>query len=429
MPFPPELLLTPVVVGANPRSSSLAVRDKLFVDEGDVAGMLACLRETGVAEALVLSTCDRVEVLAVSDDPEHAARSIAGVLARRSGVPDEILRQHLFVLSGVDAVRHVFSVAASLDSTVIGEPHVLGQVKDGLEAARQAGTVGSALENLMQAAFAVAKRIRTQTAIGARPVSVAAVAHDLACGIHGALDRCIGLVLGGGELGEVIVRNLAAAGLARLIAMDPRPSRAESLARLLNCNTLPYADLARALADADIVIAALSARQAPITADMVRQALRARRGRPMFFVDTGVPGDIEPTVERFESAFLYDLDDLERVARTSRRYRESEADAARRIIDADVAQFVQRQAQRAAGPTLRALKLHLDAMRRSALADAGGDADRATRLLVNRLLHGPVRLLQDVAGRGPAAATELAHIERLLLDLFNAPHDRREDNE
>jgi glutamyl-tRNA reductase len=417
-----------LVVGANQRSASLTVRDQLFVEETAVPGFLAGLRRCGVDQAMIVSTCDRVEVQAIHDDHEAAVRCIVQCMAAHAGLPAEGLNGALYTLSGEAAVRHIFTVTASLDSLVIGEPYVLGQVKASHRAARDAGMTGNEIEAVLQAAYGAAKRVRTETAIGERPVSAAAAAVELARGVHGELDGCAGLLVGTGDMGELVAESLLTSGLGHLVVAHPRPARAEAVARALNCHVAPYEDLVRALADADILITALGSRRSILSPEMVKAALKSRRRRPMFLVDASIPGDVDAAVERLDDAFLYTLDDLEAVAMRGRESRRNEAQAARTIIEDEVAGFLRGRASRAAVPTLTALRRHFETARDAAIADAGGDAERATRLLINRLLHGPSEALRDIAARGSEGTDDLREVERALNRLFRlGDRDPEED--
>ncbi len=427
--------LVPIVVGASHRLSSLAVRDRLYVDEFAHAPFLEALRQAGIGQALLLSTCDRVEVQAMHPDPRAATGLIGDLLARHGGFVAAEIEDQLYRFTEDTALRHIFSVASALESTVIGEPHVLGQLKDSHRAARAAGLVGSELETLMQRAFAVGKRVRTETTIGEGPVSIAAAAIDLARGVHGDLAPLSGLMIVTVELGSLLAEALRTAGLGRLFVTDSRAARAEALARGLHCHVLPMEGLADALERADITLGALGSRTPVVDAAMARAALKRRRNRPMVFVDTAVPGDIDPLADRLDGVFLYTLDELERVARNGRIAREAVVEAARRIVDEAVDAFRHERAERAAVPALVRLRAHFERVRRGALADCGGDPERATQLLVNRLLHGPSLQLRHIAGQHadllatgagtmpPAEAgadPELARIEDLLDRLFGS---------
>ncbi|MBI5165807.1 MAG: glutamyl-tRNA reductase [Magnetospirillum sp.] len=403
-----------VIVGANHRSASLSLRDVLFVDDAAAPGVLAQLKAAGIAEAVVLSTCDRVEVWAAADDRSHAAGGVAESFAARAGLARGALSGPLTVLEGGEALRHAFLVTSSLDSLVVGEPHVAGQVKDAHRLGREAATCGPTLDAVLQAAFAAATRVRTDTAIGEGPVSIAAAAVQLARDLHGDLAKCRGLLVGAGDMGELVAESLLAAGLSWLSVTAPRASRAESLAQSLNAHVVAFEDLKEALVGADVVLAAVGSRNVTLSADMVTQALRQRRRKPIFLVDAAIPGDIEPAVNRVDGAFLYDLGDLERVALEGRATREQAARAARAIVEEDVAAFLRGRAERTAVPAIVALRSRFEAEREAVLAEAGGDAAEATRLLVNRLLHAPSEAMKGVAADG----AEWAAMEKAIRALF-----------
>lgn len=281
--------------------------------------------------------------------------------------------------------------------------------------------VGGELETVMQGAYASAKRVRTETAIGRRPVSIASAAVELALDLHGDLGRCRGLLIGTGEMGELIAEALRTAGLSELSVSHPVPERAERLARALDCHEAPFAALDDALAAADVVVCALGTRQAVIDADRVRLALRARRNRPVFLVDAAFPGDVDAAIEKIDSAFRYTLEDLERIALESRSRREEEATDAWRIVDEELEAFMVGSAERAAAPVLNALRRRFEDTRAQALADAGGDAEKATRLLVSRLLHDPSRFLRSLAANGKSG--EMTSIGSALQRVFSLPSD------
>ena len=402
------------VIGANHRSASLSLRDALFVDDATAPALLAELKAEGLDEAVVLSTCDRVEIWAVTDDPARATLQATTALAGRAGLAPTALGPHLYSLVGIEAVRHAFAVTASLDSLVIGEPHVFGQVKAALKLARDAGLGSGDLDTVMQAAFAAGKRVRAETAIGEGPVSIAAAAVQLARDLHGDLADCRALLVGGGDMGELVAEALLAAGLNWLAVTAPRQSRAEAVAEALNGHVIPFDSLKDALADADIVLASVGGRNLVVCADAVTAALKKRRRKPVFLVDAAIPGDIEPAVNRVDGAFLYDLADLEKVALQGRATREQAARAAREIVDDEASAFARGRAARAAVPALVALRGRFEEMREAVLAEAGGDAAEATRLLVNRLLHAPSEEMKGVAAEG----AEWRTMEKTLKKLF-----------
>jgi glutamyl-tRNA reductase len=407
-----------IVVGANHRSSSVGLRDTIFVEDAAAPALLRQLAERGVSQALIISTCDRVEVHGLAPDPEAAQAVVARALAGRAGLDAATLLPQLFLSTGEAALRHIFAVAASLESAVVGEPQVLGQVKAAHRIARNAGLIGPELEAALQASYAAAKRVRTETAVAEGPVSIVATAVELAREVHGELGPLSGLLIGTGDMGQLMAEALTQAGLGRVTVTAPSLGRAEALARQLGGHYAAFETLAAALTGADVVIASAGTGRYLVTGEMMEQTLRRRRRRPVYLIDLGVPSDIEPAVNRVDDAYLYDLGDLERAALAGQANRMAAAEAAWRILDEELAAFMQARAERAAVPTLTALRRHFEQVREEVLSETpGADAGEATRLLVNRLLHLPSEALRALAAEKDVAGHH-ALAERLVRRLF-----------
>lgn len=409
---------TPLIVGVNHRTGSLTLRDKLFVEDARVAGFLGRLRDHGVDQALVLSTCDRVEVIAASSDVERDVQLIRETFSDHAGLPaDEVSRAATSVV-GAEAVRHLFRVASSLDSVVVGEPQVLGQIKACHRLARDQGMASGDLDRLMQAAFSTAKRVRTETAIGERPVSIAAVAVGIAREVHGRLEDTRALLLGTGDMGELVAEELLKGGLGMLTFCDfGRP--APEVTERLGAYRIEMADLTAALADADVIVTAVGGRTQALNADMVRLALKARRSRPQFIVDASLPRDVETAVDRLDDAFLYDLADLERLAMEGQASRSFEAESAEQIVGIEVESYLRGRIARTAAPVLSALHAHAAGLRDGVLSEVGNDAERATQLLMQRLLHTPSERLREMTQSGE----DIEAMERLIRELFGIADD------
>jgi glutamyl-tRNA reductase len=415
-----------LVVGTNHRSSPAAFRDRVFIAEAEMPMFLAELRRAGIDQAIVMSTCDRIEIQALHAHPVETTTRLAAILSTRAGVSASALRQEIYALQGAEALRHVFAVASALDSQVVGEPQVLGQVKEALKRAQGAAMSGPELDTLMQAIFGAAKRVRSETAVGQRPVTLASAAVQLARDVHGDLARCRALLLGTGEMGELMAEHLRGAGIANLAVGAPVAARAEEIARRLSCHVTPFDDLPPALAASDIVVTAAGTGRFVITPDMVNEAMRRRRRRPLFFIDLGVPVDVDPAVEKIDDVFRYNIDDLERATMSGRAAREAAAAEAWTIVEAEVAAFLRDRAERAAVPTIAALRRHFEAARERALREANGDAARATELLINRLLHGPYQALREIAAADAEGADDQQRAERLLAKLFGLDESDKE---
>ena len=407
----------PFVVGATHRSSTVALRDRLFIDDAAAPDLFRRLAEAGVRQAIVLSTCDRVEVQGMSEAPLEAIDSACAILADRAGEDSAAIAGDIDTLTGDAAARRIFGVAASLESQVVGEPQVLGQVKAAHRLAARCGMVGPDLETLLQAAYVAAKRVRSETPIAERSVTLASGAVQIARDLHGDLTGVNGLILGLGDMGDLIGGQLRLAGLVRMALTGPS-RRSEAEARRMGCNFVPFEALDDALAEADIIVTASGAGRYLVTAEAMERVLKRRRHRPVLVIDGGVPGDVEPAVHDLDDAFVYTLDDLEMVARENRAGREAAAEDAWRIVDAAVAAWRRSRAERDAVPTLVALRHRFEAIRDEVLAaDPGADAAEATRRLVNRLLHAPSKALREVAGDAGEDADEAVRVVARLFGL------------
>ena len=411
--------LTPMVVGANHKSSTMMLRDRIFIEEDRAADILGNLKAAGIDQVIIVSTCDRVDFIAMCENPESASAAMLGAMAGEGQISLSELEGQTYILQGTDAVEHVFRVCASLDSLMIGEPQIQGQVKSAHRIASNVGTVGQELESLMQAAYGAAKRVRSETRIGEGPVSMATSAVQVVRDLFGHPERCRALLIGYGDMGELIAKDMGQAGLGHLTVIHPRPRRAEAMAKELSAHTAPFDDLPRLLIDSDIVITALGSRSFTLEKQGVAAALKARRRRPIFIVDAAVPGDVEPAVEELDDAFVYGLGDLERVALKGRAGRELEAAEAFIILAGEVDNFLNALAERVAIPVLIRMRNLFEDARKQALKDSGGDGEKATRLLTSRLLHGPSEALR----RAASAGRDMDEMARVLEELFASDID------
>ncbi len=403
-----------LVLGLNHRTAPIEVREHIVFDAERLPRALASLRALpGMAESLIVSTCNRTEVYTVGG----TAESVSAWLVAESG-GNAALSGCLYRIDGPDAVRHAFSVAAGLDSLILGEPQILGQFKDAYRAASQAGTAGSLLNRLFQTTFAVAKRVRTETAIGAAAVSVASVGIQLARRVFAGLDRHTALLVGAGEMIELTARHLHAQGIGRLIIANRSTDRAERIAAGLPASVIRLDALAAHLPQADIVVSSTARPGHVILFEDVVRALEERRHRPMFMLDLAVPRDVDPRVAALEDVYLYTIDDLRQVADENVKTREAEAAVARRLIDADVAGFMAALKVRDAVPAIRELRGQAEAARDAALAEARRQLatgqppeavlEQLAATLTNRLLHAPSAALREAAESGDTTLAEAA---------------------
>ncbi len=412
--MPPDNPAKVFAVGVNHRSGSAFLRDRLFVDEEMLPEVYGRLARGGIRQAVILSTCDRIEIQGADAEPEHAAQVVFDVFKSAATGDEDTLKKALYSHFDIAAVRHIMAVASSLDSQIVGEPQVLGQVREAHRHAAAAGMSGHELDDVLQAAYTTAKRVRSETSIGERAVSIASAAVQIAEDLHGDLGERSVLIIGLGEIADLIVRQLRAAGIER-ISMTGPGRRAEREALALGFHFVPFERLGEGLIRADIAVTAAGLGRYLVESAMVSEALRERRRRPMLFLDGGVPADVDPDVHDIDDAFVYTLDDLEQVALRGRQEREVVATEAWRIVDTEVERWRAGRALRDVVPTLVSLRERFDAMRLEILADRPGiDAEEATRLLVNRLLHAPTLALREMTGD----RDETVEAERLVTRLF-----------
>jgi len=399
-----------VVVGLNHETAPVAMREALAFPKERLPEALARAREeAGLGEAVILSTCNRVEVYGRS--AEDSRDAVAAFLARfHARAPGEIA-PHLYRLEGEAAVRHAFRVASSLDSMVMGEPQILGQVKDAYEAAEKAGSLGSVLNALRNRSIAAARRARTETAIGRNAVSVSHVAVELARKIFGELrDRAV-LLVGAGKMSEVAARQMVRDGARASVLGGRTFEKAEQLAAALGGRAAPFEELRRELAKADIVISGTGAPGIVIRREDVEAAQAARRGRPLFLIDIAVPRDVAADAAKVSGVFLYDLDDVKKVAEANLRERRKEASAAEAIVEEEIRGFLEWRRSLDVVPLLVELRRRADEIRKGEIEKARrrlgpltpeqeSALEAATSAIVNKLLHEPTVQLKQMAGTG-----------------------------
>lgn len=415
-----------IAIGLNHQTAPLALREKVALDATALPAALAALgRQPGVEEAALLSTCNRTEVYAQVEPGGEAA--LSSWLATHHGLEAGALDGYLYRHDEGEAVRHLFRVATGLDSMVLGEPQILGQVKDAWQAARAAHSLRTPLDRLFQQTFAVAKRVRTDTRVGAHPVSVAFAAVRLARQVFARLEDATVLLVGAGDTIELAARHLVEAKAQRLLVANRTLEHAQALASRHGGVALPLSDLARHLPEADIVISATASRTPVLDKAQVAAALRQRRHRPMFLLDLAVPRDIAEDVAQLQDVYLYTVDDLEQVIEGNRASRREAAQQAEAIIDLQVEHYLSWWRAQGRQDALRNLRADGTAAREAALAKArdqlaaGEDPaqvlQRLAHQLTNRLLHGPSTALRQAALDGD---TDLL---RAAERLYRRPDD------
>lgn len=411
-----------VIVGLSHRTAPVELRERLSSTMSELEAEIAALRTGPVDEAVVLSTCNRVEVYATSRTVRDAARAVRSHLIARAGDP---LESAVYEHHGTEAVRHAFRVASSLDSLVVGEPQILGQVKASFEVAQATGSVGPLLGRCFARAFAVAKRVRTETGIAAGTVSISSIAVELARKIFGDLEGRRVLLVGAGEMGEAAAKALGQTG-ATLRVVNRSPDKALALAAACAGEARPYDALEAELVKADVVICSTSSHGFVLTDALIRDVVRTRRHRPLFLIDIAVPRDVDPRVAALDGVFLYDVDDLQKVAEDNLRSRKTEAEAAERIISVEVAEFEMWRRSLEVAPTIVALREHFLSVVRAEVVrsaaklgpldpDAARTLEKMSESIVNKLLHAPLTALKSAPDQ--TDQTALVASSRRLFDL------------
>jgi glutamyl-tRNA reductase len=412
--------MTLSLIGINHKTAPIEVRERIAISREDLPDATRALAAVpGVTECMIVSTCNRVEILAAVDssNADSPTDGLTSFLHRHFGLDPALLAPHLYEHHDKEAVRHLFRVAASLDSMVVGEPQILGQVKEAFAVARASGTVAGQLEHLLQSAFAAAKKVRSETEIGSNSVSIASVAVELARKIFGSLqDRTVFLV-GAGKMSELAARHLVQQGAGAILVTNRTLERARRMAETFQGQVIPFDQLYDAASQADIVISSTGAPHPIFRREHGQAFLHRRRNRPMFFIDIAVPRDVDPEMGKLEGIFVYDIDDLQHVAAAHMAERSREATDAEALIAGEVERFQQRLLTVNVAPAIVALQHQAEEIRQAELKRAqprlgplNGEqiaaVEALTRGLVNKFLHPPMQALKQAARENDATRLE-----------------------
>ena len=393
------------LVGLSHKTAPVEVRERLAFENGDMAEALRSLVSyDGISEAMIISTCNRVEVLVEASD-ETAAREF---LCSYHRVPSDSIANYLYTHRNHDAIRHVFRVASSLDSMMIGEPQILGQVKEAYRQAHDAGTVGMHLRPVLDRAFVVAKKVRSETGIAQSAVSVSYAAVELARKIFGNLKGKSVMIIGASKMGELSAKHLKRAGVSMVLVTNRTFENAVELAQRFDGAAIPFEHMNDHIDRADIVISSTGAPHFVITKHQAEHIIRQRKNRPMFVIDIAVPRDIDPAVNEIDNVFLYDIDDLQQVVDDNIKERMSEADRAEAMVDHEVQSFASNLRSREVAPTIIELREALEKLRRDEIErnrkhlgpmnpEQQEALDRITQSMINKILHRPITQLKDLA--------------------------------
>jgi glutamyl-tRNA reductase len=398
------------LIGVSHKTAPVEVRERLaFPSEQMRAALMKLLERTKAAEAMILSTCNRVEIVAEGPD----AQLVADFICEYHQIDPSAISEHLYSYKNADAIRHLFRVTASLDSMMVGEPQILGQVKEAYRLAADAGTMGSHLIPLLDRAFAVAKRVRSETGISQSAVSISYAAVELARKIFGDLTGKTVMIIGASKMGELAAKHLKRNGVASVLVTNRTFERAVEVAKVFEGAAIPFEHFTDHIDRADIVISSTGAPHFVITKPMAEQIIRQRRNKPVFFIDIAVPRDIDPGVNSIDNAFLYDIDDLQQVIDANMQERMKEAGRAEEIVDLEVRSFCTRMQSRDIAPMIVLLRETLEKVRRDEierhrklLRDLPAEQqtatlnaiDQITQSMMNKILHHPIALMKEMSG-------------------------------
>jgi glutamyl-tRNA reductase len=402
-------------VGISHRTAPVELRERVDFSRDGLESALGALAARGVGdERVVLSTCNRAEIYATAGS-DHVPDTVARFLAEYHGVGWDTIAEHVVVRRDIDVAAHLFRVASGLDSLVVGEPQILGQVKDAFAKAADLKHTGALTTRLFNAAFTVGKRVRSETGLGEGAVSVSYAAAALARKIFGSLEGLGVLILGAGEMAKLTGVHLQAQGVRQVTIASRTLATAEALARQLAGRAVPWASLADALSSADIVISATGATEPVLTRARVEEVMRPRRNRPLFIIDIAVPRDVEPDVADLDQVFVYNIDDLRTIVKENMARRGAELERAERIVQEELDRFTAWMQSREIIPTVVALRQRFEAIRQSELArlesklsglppEARARVDEITHLIVEKLLLTPTEQLKSVSDESTVVA-------------------------
>jgi len=396
-----------LVIGLNHNTAPIEIRECLAFPKDKLEEALARVHAlSSLKEDMIVSTCNRVEIYAATREIEKAIYDLKAFFSQYHGVSLKEFEKNLYAPVGEEAVRHIFRVASSLDSMVLGEPQILGQIKDAYDLSQQAKTSGLILHRLLHRAFHVAKRVRTETKIAISAVSVSSVAVELAEKIFGTLEKKTVLLIGAGEMCELAARHLVSGGAERILVTNRTYERAVSLAQEFKGEAVPFEDMTQGFKKADIVISATNSPQYLIGHDQITRVMKDRKQKPLFFIDIADPRDIEPTVGDVENVYLYNIDDLHKVANENIKDREKEAQKAETIVQDEVVKFVSWYRSLDVTPTIVALRQKFEEIRRKELEKTLSlhpdlsdkekkSLEALTSAIINKILHTPITLLKQ----------------------------------
>ncbi len=425
-----------VIVGLSHKTAPVEIREKLaFAPTAMERPLQQMLKLPTIAEGLIVSTCNRVELCAVTKEPDAATAALKRFLAEYHEISPEEISESLFYYQGEEAIRHLFRVSSSLDSMVLGEPQILGQIKTAYGYAAEFKTAGLILNRFLHKAFSVAKRVRTETAIASNAVSVSFAAVELARKIFDRLDNKGVMIIGAGEMCELAARHFVNNGISKVLVTNRTFERAETLATEFNGKAVPFDSFIDHLAEVDIVMTSTGAPNFILGKRQMEEVLKRRKNKPMFLIDIAVPRDIDPKVNSLDNTYLYDVDDLQGVVQANLKERKKEASKAEAIVEQEIGQFHQWLGNLEVKPTVVALRRKFEDIRKQELEKTFGNLkdlsskqrksiEAMTGAIINKVLHQPTAVLKN--SQNDVSGEDYVDAVRTLFDLPAPVNDDKE---
>jgi len=416
-------------IGMNHETAPIELRECLATEPDNTAKALAFMRDTAcINEGFFLSTCNRVEALVITETDDEARKSVISLMSRLGNIPEENYLANLYIFQDMDAVRHIFMVASSLDSMIVGEPQILGQIKEAYAETTRHKTSGVILNRMMHRAFHVAKRVRTETRICDSAVSISYAAVELAKKIFHVLEGKKVLLIGAGEMAELAARHLLSNGVSSMVVANRTFQRAVQVAELFGASPVSFEEITSQLEDVDIVVSSTAGQEFVITSEHVKSCLKKRRNRPLFFIDIAVPRDVQPSVNELDNVYVYDIDDLKGIIHLNMEQRQKEAVKARRIVEQEVIKFEKWVKTLEVVPTIVSLKEKMEDIVQAELKKSssvlGGlttpqqeRIEILTRSVAEKVLSDPISFLKKKAGR--PSLNGYLDVTRKLFSLDN----------
>lgn len=423
-------MISIINIGMNHETAPVELRECLAGEQAGPVRILSEMRNSGCfEESIFISTCNRVEAVCTTKDIISAEKKLISLMADFGNISEENIRKHIYILKDSEAVKHLFRVASSLDSMVVGEPQILGQVKDAYRlAAVNEKTTGVIINRMMHKAFNVAKRVRTETGISETAVSISYAAVELAKKIFFSLEGRTALLVGAGEMAELAARHLVNQGVHNIIVANRSFERAVSVSESFGGKPVFFEELGTQLVEADIVITSTAATEFIITSKMVKDVIRKRKNRPLFFIDIAVPRDVEPKVNNLDNIFLYDIDDLREVVNENSSQRRQEALIAERIVEEEVIKFSKWMETLEVVPTIIAMQEKVSSIREAEIkkslpglgklsSEQMESIETLTVSLVQKIINDPILMLKSISGR--SSKDQFLDVTRKLFNLDN----------